>query len=130
MKGQTATATIVRACDGLLPGDYLEPFVAPQVPARDASGPVSTENFATLLGGDEDRNLAAVYDTMIVDRGSDQGLAAGDTFVVFRVKRDEATPPAELAEGIVLLVGSKTATVQITRSRDAVASGDRVAFRR
>jgi hypothetical protein len=129
VSGHTATATVVRACDGLLPGDYLEPYLAPLVPRRTA-GPPRMDDMATLLTGDEERALAVTHDPILVDRGAEQGLRPGDTFVVFRVKRAEDTPAAELGEGIVLTVLQSTATVQITRSRDAVMSGDRVAFRR
>jgi hypothetical protein len=129
VSGTSATANVIRACDGLLPGDYLEPFMGPQVPRREG-GSLQLDDLATILSGDEERAQAARQDAMIVDRGVDHGVSAGDTFVVFRKKRAEETPLAEVGEGIVLLVQPSTSTVQITRSRDAVLSGDRVAFRR
>jgi hypothetical protein len=129
VSGDTATATIVRACDGLLPGDYLEPFAPLSVPRR-ATGTPQTEDLATVLAGDEERGSAAVMDAVIVDRGANQGVMPGDTFVVLRKKRGEESPLAEVGEGVVLTVQPTTATVQITRARDAVLSGDRIAFRR
>jgi hypothetical protein len=129
VSGDTATAAVVRACDGLLPGDYLEPFSAPRI-ARRAGGTLQLNDLATVLGGDEQRPLAGAHETLIVDRGADGNLMPGDTFVVFREKRGEQTPPAEVGEGVVLVVQPSSATIQITRSRDAVMAGDRVAFRR
>jgi hypothetical protein len=129
VSGDTATAEIVRACDGLLPGDYLEPFSPLRVPRR-ANGTPREDDLATVLAGDEERGSAAVLDALIVDRGAKHGVVPGDTFVVLREKRGEASPPAEVGEGIVLAVQATTATVQVTRSRDAVLSGDRIAFRR
>lgn len=124
-----ATATVVHACDGMVPGDYLEPFVPPVVREPAAGREVRYEDLAQIVGADEQRTIAAANEYMVIDRGSDHGVASGTRFLVLRDKRTGG-PLVEIGEGIVLTVKAETATVQILKSRDAVMSGDFVAMRK
>lgn len=125
-----STAQAVFACDGMLPGDYLEPFVAPASLDDPApAGQVQYSNLAEVLRGDEDRDIAGAGEFTTIDRGSDHGVQVGQRFVVLRDKKGGA-PLVEIGEGLVTLVQPQTATVRITRSRDAIQAGDFVAFKK
>ena len=68
------------ACDGVAEGDYLEPFVAPAVPPRRRTTPGDAglrAIRASIVFGDERRDDAATGDFMLIDRGSDHGVRAG-----------------------------------------------------
>jgi hypothetical protein len=123
----TATAIVLRACDAMLPGDYLEPPApSPDEPAH-VAGEVRYDDLATVLTGDEDRNIAGTGEFMVIDRGANRGVAAGDAIMILREKKP-SVPLVEVGEGAVLSVQPDTATIRITKARDAVRSGDRVAF--
>jgi hypothetical protein len=121
----TATATITHMCDAMLVGDYLEPFAAP-VAQTVHDGGIHYENLGHITGGDEDRNTAGINQYMTIDRGTDHGVRLGARFVILRDKHEG--PLIEIGEGVVLQAKPLTATVQITRARDAVYVGDYVAI--
>lgn len=124
-----STATVVHACDGMFAGDYLEPFNLPAVPSVGAGQP-AYDDLATVLGGDEDRNMVGPAEFVIVDRGSDHGIAPGVSFVILRDTRSPGAPYVEVGEGIVLITTPQSSTAEIIRSRDAIQGGDFVAFRK
>jgi hypothetical protein len=121
----SAIAKVVHSCDALMLDDYLEPFAAPALQTV-LNGDIHYENLAHLMGGDEDRYTVAVNQYMVIDRGADHGLKPGTRFVVLRDKKTGSL--VEIGEGIVLSVRAETASVQITRARDAVYTGDLVAL--
>src|SRR5206468_6285753 len=74
----TAIAQIEQACDGVIAGDYLEPYVAPALLLLNESAP-ATLDFSSLgrvLFGDEERRVAAPGDFVMLARG-DAPLAPG-----------------------------------------------------
>ena len=76
---------------------------------------------------------------MIIDRGSDHGIAAGDSFVVLRDKRAASAlfteprgqePLTDIGEAVAVAVRPDSSTIFIFRARDAIMAGDFVAIRR
>ena len=127
----SAIATVVKACDAIEEGDYLEPFVKPPVPvASEASGEPDFANPGHLVLGDERRQMGAAGDMMVLDRGSDHGLHSGQHVTIFRTTGDGTGPIARIAEGTVLLVRPETSTIRIDKTSDAVNVGDLVAIHR
>jgi hypothetical protein len=124
----TAIATVVHACDAILLNDYLEPFVMPVVPAGvdrdDATGELDFTSLARVMVGAENRFNGATGDLMLMDRGSDQGVAPGTRFAVFRDLRRTGMPLAAIGEAVVLTTSGATSVVRLTRIRDAVQPGD------
>lgn len=120
-----ATATVTYACDAILTEDYLEPFAAPAVQTI-LDGQVRYENLARFLSGLEDRRTVGSREYMTIDRGTDHGVKPGTRIVVLRDKKEG--PLVEVGEGIVLQVRPESSTVQLTRIRDAIYSGDLVAI--
>lgn len=130
----TAIATIDHTCDGMVQWDYLEPFVAPAVPAdadRDvSSGDPDFGALGRVLAGIEDRHSAGAGDFVLIDRGTDQGVTPGARYAVYRDVGAVGMPLAAIGEAVVLNAGKTMSLTRITRSRDAVLSGDYVAPRR
>jgi hypothetical protein len=144
VEATVATAAIVQACDGILPDDYLEPYVAPSVAARSIpAGNVQYERTGLIVGGNEGRLSGAIGDFMTIDLGSDHGIIPGLRFLVFRDKSYKATredrrsaafvenqknlPMVEVGEVVVISVHPHASTVRIAQSRDAIQAGDVVA---
>jgi hypothetical protein len=130
----TAIALVLQVCGPILAGDYLEPFAAPQVPANASTADSSGEPDFTALGrviiGNEDRRTAGAGDFMLIDRGAENGVAAGTRYAVYRDLASPGLPLASIGEAVVITAGPDRSLIRITRARDAVMSGDYVAPRR
>jgi len=127
----SAIATVIKACDAIEEGDYLELFVKPTVPApAEAAGEPDFANPGHLVLGDERRQMAAAGDLMVLDRGSDHGLRAGQHLSVFRTTGNGTGPIARVAEATVVVVNPETSTIRIDKTSDAVSVGDLVAIHR
>jgi hypothetical protein len=121
-------ATIDVACDGVLQGDYLEPYVEPATPSdadrTDTSGTLDFSAPAHVLFGDYGRRTGGAGDLMVADIGQSQGATPGARFAVYRDMHQAGLPLAAVGEGIVVSVGSDTSLVRLTRAIDAVETGD------
>ena len=124
-------ATVEHACETIDVGDYLEPFVLPQMPA------VSTENlkpekdnYGHVAFGIDRRQAFAKGDFFVLDRGSAQGITPGARFVVFRDKLQYQNFLFDLGEAVAVDVKENSATLQVTVSRGAFFVGDYVAMRK
>jgi len=130
----TAIAQIDHTCGDLLAGDYLEPFVAPAVPATAESTDTSGEpDFAALghiVNGVEDRTTFGGGDYALIDRGSEQGVTPGQRFAIYRDLHRGGLPLTSVGEAIVISTSGSVALARITRARDAVYEGDYVAPRK
>ncbi|PYR31128.1 MAG: hypothetical protein DMF92_06430 [Acidobacteria bacterium] len=130
----TAIATVEYGCDGILVGDYLEPFVVPVVPAgadrADTSGELDFTSLGRVLAGDEERLGGGTGEYMLIDRGEDQGVSPGARFAVYRDLRVGGLPLSAIGEVTVVSTGPTMAVVRINQARDAVQSGDWVVPRR
>lgn len=130
----TAIALVLQACGPIFAGDYLEAFAAPAVPANAEAADAIGEPDFTMLGriiiGKEDRATAGAGDFMLIDRGSDQGVAPGARFAVYRDLAVPGLPLAAIGDGVVVTVAADRSLMRITRARDAVIKGDYVAMRR
>jgi hypothetical protein len=130
----TAIATVDHACGGMVVGDYLEPFVAPALPADAVPDETPGQPDFTTLGhivvGNEDRTSVGAGDFALIDWGTEQGLTAGSRFAIYRDVGVSGLPLASVGEGVVISTGHDMALTRITRSRDAVLSGDYIALRK
>ena len=139
-----ATATIVQACDGILLDDYLEPYVAPTVPARANTGNTPVyDNMGHIRTGIEGTQVFGLGQMLNIDRGSKEGVVPGQRYLVFRDKRElprsntgksgvyvDASgklPLVEIGEVLVVSVRPDDATVQVLAQKDAIMTGDLIA---
>lgn len=130
----TAIATVEHACGAIFQNDYLDPFVAPSVAAEtlrdDTSGEPDFRALGRVLSGIEDRRAAAPGEFVLIDRGSDQGVAPGTRVAVYRDLGVAGLPLMAIGEAVVVSAAKTRALTRITRARDAVQSGDYVAPRK
>src|SRR5688572_21796349 len=124
-------ATIEHACDAVQLGDYLEPFAIPTVPAQLPGRPAAQRsNYGHVLSGTDNRLTFGTGEYVMVDRGSDHGVALGAQFVVYRDKLEPGNFLFELADAVAVDVRPETTTLRVTRAIDGVRVGDYVALRK
>jgi hypothetical protein len=126
VRDDVSTAQVVQVCDAIAAGDHLEPFALPVVPAPGAGEPDYADP-ARILMGDERRQTGSAGALMVLDRGTERGVEAGQRLTVFRPTLDGG-PMRRVAEATVMTVQARTALVRIETSRDAVYVGDLVAL--
>jgi len=129
----TAIALIEVMCDGVVAGDYLEPFVPVSVPdgvERSATAgelefkDLDFSKLARVVSGREERAIGATADFMIADAGEEAGIAPGQRFAIYRDVRVPEVPLTAIGEAIVVTVSPERSVIRITKARDAVQSGD------
>ena len=128
--GVMAVAVIVHACDGVLRGDYLEPFSVPPPPVGAPRGEADYTEPATILFTEEGGYTAGIHNFAVIDRGRDADVVLGQRFTLFRETIAPQGPVSNLGEAFVVEVGERTSTVRIFGTRDAVYGGDRLATHR
>ena len=124
----TAIASVQHLCDAILRDDYLAPFVMPQAPAGvdrdDSTGELDFTALSRVVTGTEGRDNGAAGDLMLMDRGSQSGVAPGARFAVYRDVHVGGLPLAWIGEAVVMQAGPTSSVVRLTRTRDAVQNGD------
>ena len=130
----TAIATVDHACGDIGSHDYLTPFTTPDIPLNaERHVTVGEPDFSSLgriLVGDNDRTAVGMGDFVLIDRGSQQGLAPGTRFSIYRDTGVHGMPLTSVGEGVVITIGTSLAQARITRTSDAVLRGDYVALRK
>jgi hypothetical protein len=130
----TAIAALDHICAPMMRHDYLEPFVAPTVPPGaerdDVSGQPDFDALGQIIAGDEGRSEMGAGDFALIDRGSDQGIAPGARFAVFRDVKAAGMPMASVGEVVVISTSARMALTRITRAQGPLTPGDYVAPRR
>ncbi|MGE3404042.1 MAG: hypothetical protein AB7K63_15740 [Vicinamibacterales bacterium] len=124
-------ATITHSCETVDVGDYLEPFVLPAPPAQAAERlPAERDNYGRILVGADRRGAFGSGDYMVVDRGSNHGVAPGARFAIYRDRDEPGNFLFDLGEAVAVEVKAETSTLLVTVARDAMLAGDLVALRR
>jgi hypothetical protein len=122
----TAIAQIEQVCDGVIAGDYLEPFVPPTpLPVANAVGTLDFSSLGRVLFGDEERRIAGVGDFMMLARGN-APLAPGTLVAVYRDLQTPGVPLVAIGEGVIVSMQNDSPVMRILSARDAVRGGDYV----
>jgi hypothetical protein len=124
-QARRSIASVLHECDGIAPGDYLEPFAVPTVPTPLPEGKADFTNPAHVLFGGERQNLAGAGSLMLIDQGTKHGIQPGQRFTIYRPS--SAGPNVIVAKAMALDVQAEVTMVQIQDMRDAVMAGDLVA---
>lgn len=127
---EMAIATISYACDGVLIGDYIEPFEAADPPAGSPPAEADYASAARVLFTEEGGYTAGPNRFVVIDHGREDGVVPGLRFTVFRETTAAPGPVHNLGEAFAVLVDERTATVRIFGTADAVYAGDRLAAHR
>jgi hypothetical protein len=130
VKGALAVATVTHACDGILEGDYLEPYVAPAPPTPALTGAPDYAYPGRLVLADERRETGYAGLVMVMNRGRDHDVRAGQVVTIYRETLNGAGPIIDLGRGTVLSVSGQSSLVRVDSSREAVYLGDLVAIHR
>lgn len=130
VKGALAVATVTHACDGILEGDYLEPYVAPALPAPALTGAPDYGFPGRIVMADERRQTGYPGLVMVMNRGRDHDVRAGQVVTIYRETLNGMGPIIDLGRGTVLSVSAQSSLVRIDSSRDVVYLGDLVAIHR
>ena len=123
--GTMAVAVVSYACDGLLRGDYLEPYSVPVAPVGGSPGEVDYTDAARILFAEEGEYTAGIHRFAVIDRGRNANITSGQRFTLFREVLGQQGPVNNLGEAFAVDVGERTATVRIIWTRDAVYAGSR-----
>ncbi len=132
-----ASAVIEQSCPiEIHAGDYLKPMekvsvpmVARHVPA-DRLTPKSGKTSRYVVDLQEDAMIAATGSYLTIDAGTEDGVAPGSIFTVYRIMYPSApTPRNVVAEATVIAVRERTATAKVTYANTEVIVGDRVEMR-
>lgn len=129
-QSHVAVAAIKEACDGVQEGDYLEPLVLPEPTAPVAAGVPDFARPGRVLLGDDRRQLGASGSMMVLDRGTDHGVRAGQRLTIFRDTDDGTGPVVTIGEAVVVSTQAESSLMKIEHSREAVQVGDKVAIHR
>lgn|SRR5687768_9722916 len=124
-----STARVSEACDGVIEGDYLEPFGPPRV-AEPRSGTPDFDHPGQIILGDDRRQLGAVGSMMVFDRGSDHGVHPGQRLTLYRRAIGAEGPIVQIGDAIVVSTQSESSIIRIEVSREAIQVGDLVAVHR
>ncbi|HEY2435112.1 MAG TPA: hypothetical protein VGI12_20755 [Vicinamibacterales bacterium] len=130
VKDDMAVAQVTHACDGVIDGDFLEPYADPVVPTAVPGVAPDYTNPARIFMGDDKLQTGAAGTLMLINRGTDQGVRAGQSLTIFRETLEGTGPVFDVGRGTVLLVRPKTSLIRVDASRDAVYLGDMAALHR
>ena len=130
VQADAASATVTHACDGVMEGDYLDTFEMPIAPATARSGEPDFGTPAHIVLADERRQMAGPGGLMVLDRGSDHGLQAGQELTIFRHGTRVADPVLRVGSATAVIIRPQSAVIRIDRAKDAVYVGDLVAVHR
>ena len=130
VKGTMAVATVTHACDPIFEGDYLEPYAAPVMPTPALTGTADYEHPGQIVMADERRQTGYPGLVMLMNRGSDNDVRAGQVVTIYRPTLNGLGPVIDVGRGTVLRVTGQSSLVRIDSSREAVNLGDMVAIHR
>jgi hypothetical protein len=129
-KDSMAVASVTHACDGILEGDYLEPFAVPAPPPSALPAAPDFEHPGRIVLADEGRQTGYPGLVMLMNRGSDHDVRAGQSLTVYRETLDGQGPILDLGRATVLSVTPQISIVRIESARDVIYLGDLVAIHR
>ena len=136
VQDDTACAVIEQACQDVHAGDYLRPFEkvnVPMVVRRAPAGccePANGKIARHVVDLQDDATIAGEGQFLTIDAGTDDGVAPGSVFSVFRIIYPSVpTPRSALGEATVVSVRDRTATAKVTYSAREIMVGDEVELR-
>ena len=123
-------AVVTYGCDGVIEGDYLERFDPAPLPTENRGTTPDFSRPGRLILAADRRQIGAIGQFMVLDRGSDHGLRPGQMLTVFRPTVGKDGPVATIGTAKVFVVQPERSVVRIESSIDAVYVGDLVAIHR
>ena len=132
----TACAVIEQACLDVHAGDYLKPFEKVNVPMvvrrapAECCEPANGKIARHVVDLQDDATIAGTGQFVTIDAGTDDGVAPGNVFAVYRIQYPSVPSPRDaVGEATVVSVRERTATAKLTYARKEVMVGDEVELR-
>jgi hypothetical protein len=132
----TACAVIEQSCSDIHGGNYLKPFekvnvpMVAQRPRAECCAPANGKLARHVVDIQEAASIAGAGQFVTIDAGTDDGVAPGNVFSVFRhVYPSVPTPRDPVGEVTVVAVRDRTATAKVTYSGKEVMLGDQIELR-
>lgn len=132
----TACAVIEQSCSDIHAGDYLKSFERVNVPMvvrrapAECCAPANGKIARHVVDLQDDATIAGAGHFLTIDAGTDDGVAPGNVFSVYRIVYPSVpTPRAPLGEATVVSVRDRTATAKVTYSSKEIMVGDQVELR-
>ncbi len=119
-----STAIVVYACDEMMKGDYLAAFIPEPIRSPEPVGIPNYGDAARILFADRGQLLGAPRRLMVIDRGSEQGIRAGQRLTLFRRRSRGAPTPTDVGDAVVVAVRGDSATIRVERATDVILFGD------
>lgn len=121
---RASTAVVVFACDGMLTGDYLVPFVPAPLWSSDPYGQPGFDNPARVLFADAGQMVGVPRRMMVIDRGEQSGLHLGQRLTLFRRSRFGDSRPTVVGQALIVAVRRTSATIRVEQATDAIYFGN------
>lgn len=121
---RASVAVVVYACDELMKGDFLSSFTPEQLKSPDPAGIPLYEASARVLFADAGSTLGVPRRLMVIDRGREYGLRAGQRLTLFRRRGRDGEKAEVVGDAIVVAVRADSATIRVERATDAIVAGD------
>jgi hypothetical protein len=129
----SATAIVEQSCRDAHDGDYLTPFqrvsvplIGPSVVPTRLDPPTGGVN-GTIVDIQDDSIIAGEGHLLTINLGTDQGVAPGNMFTVYRVMYPSIpTSRNVVGELVVLSTRARTSIARVSYSSDALMPGDRI----
>ena len=131
-----STAVVEQSCTELHNGDYLKPFEKVNVPMIVQRPPAarltphSGKASRYVVDLQEDVSMAGAGQFVTIDAGSEDGVAPGSVFSVYRIIFPSVpTPRRVVGEATVVAVRDRTSTAKLTYTMAEVLVGDSAELR-
>ena len=121
---RASIAVVIYTCDEMMRGDELAAFAAEPVRAAEPVGTPAFDHAARILFADAGQLIGAPRRLMVIDRGRDGGVHAGQRLTLFRRSRLGGGTPTSVGDAVVVAVRADSATIRVERATDAIAFGD------
>jgi hypothetical protein len=121
---RASIGVVVYACDELMRGDRLAPFNPEPIQTPEPARAPVFDSAARILFADAGQLVGAPRRLMVIDRGRDGGIRAGQRMTLFRRAHFGSGSPVIVGDAVVVAVRADSATIRVERATDAIASGD------
>ncbi len=123
------TARISLSFSEIEEGSQLTPYQEPTLvyqPAEKRSKDIS----GYIVEVTDQRTITGQIDIVYLDKGSADGVDAGDRFLVYTEPAERGFPKKMIGEVQVFLVKNRTSTAVVQNSKDTMTKGDAVDFKK
>jgi outer membrane protein OmpA-like peptidoglycan-associated protein len=129
----SATAVVDFSCDAIAIGDRIEPFTDEELPGEidrtESTGTLDFSKSATVLFGNDGRQIAGGRDFVLAKIGRKNGVTPGTRYAIYHGLIANREPNVSFGEAVVVQVSGDRSLLRITEARDAVQSGDTLVLR-